>query len=467
MRMSSAKRRGEKGLEFGKEDLSERPKYLVITFGCQMNEHDSEVMAGILEEMGYRQAESREEADVILVNTCCVRETAENKVYGLLGELRKLKMDRPDLLIGVGGCMTQQKDVARKIRERFGHVDLIFGTHNLHRLKELLFQAKESRQKVIELLDHSGPVPEGLPIKRASGVKAWVVITHGCNNFCTYCIVPYVRGRERSRPPEEILAEIRGLAARGYKEVTLLGQNVNAYGRDLQQGVDFAWLLEKINEIEGIARIRFTTSHPRDFTDRLIAVIAAGEKICEHIHLPVQAGSNRVLRMMNRGYTREDYLRLVEKIRQSIPGVALTTDIMVGFPGETDEDFALTLDLVERVRYDSAFMFIYNVRPGTPAADFPDQVEDQIKRERIKALVARQNQITKEINASEKGKTYQVLVDGVSKTNPQVLGGRTRTNKLVVFPGPLTMVGKFVDVEIAKGGLTHLEGKVAEGHPTA
>lgn len=448
------------------EGSQKAPRYLTITYGCQMNEHDSEVMAGILEEMGYRPARTREEADVILINTCCVRETAENKVYGLLGELRKLKMDRPGLLIGVGGCMTQQKDVARKIKERFSHVDLVFGTHNLPRLKELLLQAKEGQQRVIELLDNAGSAPEGLPVKRASGIKAWVVVTYGCNNYCTYCIVPYVRGRECSRRPEDILAEIRSLAALGYKEVTLLGQNVNSYGRDLPLKVDFAALLEEVNGIAGISRIRFTTSHPRDFTDRLIAVIAAGEKICEHVHLPVQAGSNRILRMMNRGYTREDYLRLVEKIRRAIPGVAITTDIMVGFPGETDEDFALTMGLVEEVRFDSAFTFVYNVRPGTPAADFPGQVEDRVKRERIKALIDRQNQITKEINSGEVGKTYQVLVDGQSKTNSQMLGGRTRTNKLVVFPGPLSLVGKFVDVEITKGGLTHLEGRLAGTPPS-
>lgn len=433
-------------------------KYFIITYGCQMNEHDSEVMAGILEEMGYQPARRKEEAGVILINTCCVRETAENKVYGLLGQLRKLKMNRPGLLIGVGGCLPQQKAVAQKIRGRFPHVDLIFGTHNLPHLRNLIEQAKENRQTVEELLDRAVPAPEGLPIKRASGIKAWVVITYGCNNFCTYCIVPYVRGRERSRQPADILAEITGLAAAGYKEVTLLGQNVNSYGRDLPDKIDFATLLEKVNKIAGIARIRFTTSHPRDFTPRLIEVIARGEKICEHIHLPVQAGSNHILSLMNRGYTREDYLALVAQIRQAIPGVALTTDIMVGFPGESDEDFAQTLDLVEQVRFDSAFMFIYNVRPGTPAAAMPGQVPDEIKRERIKDLIAKQNQITKEINQNEAGKIHQVLVDGESKTNPQLLSGRTRTNKLVVFPGPSDLIGKFLDVQITRGKLTHLEG---------
>ncbi|MEW6423917.1 MAG: tRNA (N6-isopentenyl adenosine(37)-C2)-methylthiotransferase MiaB [Bacillota bacterium] len=433
-------------------------KYFMITYGCQMNEHDSEVMAGILEEMGYRPAEQKEEADIILINTCCVRETAENKVYGLLGQLRKLKMNRPDLIIGVGGCMTQQEAVAQKIKNRFPYVDLIFGTRNLPQLKELIERASEGQRTVVELLDRSSPVPEGLPIKRVSGVKAWVVITYGCNNFCTYCIVPYVRGRECSRHPDDIIAEVKNLAAGGYKEVTLLGQNVNSYGRDLPVEIDFAGLLAEVNKIEGIERIRFTTSHPRDFTARLIDVISRGEKICEHIHLPVQSGSNHILQMMNRGYTREDYLELTARIRKSIPGVAITTDIMVGFPGETDEDFAQTLDLVEEVRFDSAFMFVYNTRPGTPAARMPGQVEEEVKRERIKTLIEIQNGITKAINRREEGKIRRILVDGESKTNPQMLSGRTRTNKLVVFPGSSHLVGKFIDVKIVRGKLTHLEG---------
>jgi len=433
-------------------------KYFMITYGCQMNEHDSEVMAGILEEMGYRPAEQKEDADIILINTCCVRETAENKVYGLLGQLRKLKMNRPDLIVGVGGCMTQQEAVVQKIKNRFPYVDLIFGTRNLPQLKELIKRASVGQRTVVELLDRSSSVPEGLPIKRVSGVKAWVVITYGCNNFCTYCIVPYVRGRECSRHPDDIIAEVKNLAAGGYKEVTLLGQNVNSYGRDLPVEIDFAGLLAEVNKIEGVERIRFTTSHPRDFTTRLIDVISRGEKICEHIHLPVQAGSNHVLRMMNRGYTREDYLELIARIRKSVPGVAITTDIMVGFPGETDEDFAQTLDLVEKVRFDSAFMFVYNTRPGTPAARMPGQVEEEVKRERIKTLIEIQNGITKAINRREEGKIQRILVDGESKTNPQMLSGRTRTNKLVVFPGSSNLIGKFIDVKIVRGKLTHLEG---------
>jgi tRNA-2-methylthio-N6-dimethylallyladenosine synthase len=425
-----------------------------------MNEHDSEVMAGILEELGYQPARAKEEADIILINTCCVRETAENKVYSLLGQLRKQKMNRPGLIIGVGGCMTQQEEVAKKIRNRFPYVNLIFGTYNLPHLKELIRQARESQQTILELLDRSSPVPVNLPVKRAGGIKAWVVITYGCNNFCTYCIVPYVRGRECSRPSASLLAEIENLAAEGYKEVTLLGQNVNSYGRDLPGEIDFAGLLAAVNKIRGIERIRFTTSHPRDFTPRLIEVISRGERICEHVHLPVQAGGNKVLRMMNRGYTREYYLELIEKIRQAMPGVAITTDIMVGFPGETEEDFAQTIDLVKRVRFDNAFMFIYNSRPGTLAACMPGQVEEEIKRERIRMLIEKQNEITKEINMNERGKIYRILIDGESKTNPQLLSGRTRANKLVLFAGPRDLVGKFADVEIIRGKLTHLEGKL-------
>jgi len=440
--------------------LKEPKKYLIITFGCQMNEHDSEVMGGILEEMGYRPAATREEADIILINTCCVRETAENKVYGLLGELRKFKKNKPGLLVGIGGCMTQQESAAKKIKKRFPHVSLIFGTHNLPRLKELVQQALASRRAVLELLPGTGPKPERLPRKRAAGIKAWVVITYGCNNYCTYCIVPYVRGPERSRLSRDILAEVRVLASRGIKEVTLLGQNVNSYGRDLPDGADFAGLLAEVNKVEGIERIRFTTSHPRDFCNRLIEAISGYAKVCEHIHLPVQSGSNHVLQMMGRGYTREYYLDLLEKIRQAIPGVAITTDIMVGFPGETGEDFAQTMDLVDKARFDNAFTFIYNPRPGTPAALLPEQLEASVKRERIKALIEKQNNISREINECETGRIHQILVEGYDKKNPQLFSGRTRTNKLVIFNGPPELIGCLVDVEIVEGKLAHMDGRL-------
>jgi len=341
-------------------------------------------------------------------------------------------------------------------------VDLIFGTHNYHQLADLLRKTQASRETILELMDQASPAVEGLPIRRSSGIGAWVVIAHGCNNFCTYCIVPYVRGKECSRHPEEILSEIRNLVAKGYREVTLLGQNVNSYGRDLPQKIDFAGLLMEVNKIDDLCRIRFVTSHPRDFTPCLIETISLCSKICEHIHLPVQAGNNHVLQSMNRGYRREYYLDLVEKIRQAIPSVAITTDIMVGFPGETGEDFADTLDLVEKIRFDSAFTFIYNARTGTPAASMAGQVPEEIKRERIKILIEKQNRISKEINLSEVGERRRLLVDGKSKTNPELLSGRTRTNKLVIFPGPPALTGKLADVIITGGRLTHLEGRWLE-----
>ncbi|MBE3585105.1 MAG: tRNA (N6-isopentenyl adenosine(37)-C2)-methylthiotransferase MiaB [Thermoanaerobacter sp.] len=436
------------------------PTYEVITFGCQMNDHDSEVMAGMLEAMGYEPAASTDEADVIMINTCCVRETAENKIYGLLGRLASLKNKKRHLIIGIAGCMTQQPEVARKIKNRFHHVDLILGTHNLHRLPDLLSRVRENRERLVEVWEQAGQVMENLPIRRASNVKAWVNITYGCNNFCTYCIVPYVRGRERSRKPEDILNEIRQLAQEGYREVTLLGQNVNSYGKDLPGKYNFANLLREVDQIPGLWRIRFTTSHPRDFTQELIDTIARCTHVCEHIHLPVQAGSNRILKMMNRGYNRDYYFDLVERIRQAIPGVAITTDIMVGFPGETEEDFAHTMELVERVRFDSAFMFVYNPRPGTPAARFPEQVPDEVKSKRIQELIARQNEITLEYNRSFIGRVEQVLVEGESKTNPEMISGRTRTNRLVIFPGSGDLAGQLVNVTITGARLTHLEGNL-------
>ncbi|MBE3588975.1 MAG: tRNA (N6-isopentenyl adenosine(37)-C2)-methylthiotransferase MiaB [Thermoanaerobacteraceae bacterium] len=436
------------------------PTYEVITFGCQMNDHDAEVMAGMLESLGYNQASSMEEADVILINTCCVRETAENKVWGLLGRLVRLKNKNRHLIIGVAGCMTQQPEVAHKIKNRFPQVDLILGTHNLHRLPALLQEARQSRETVVELWDGAGAVVEDLPVRRTPGVRAWVNITYGCNNFCTYCIVPYVRGRERSRRPEDILREIRSLVAGGFREVTLLGQNVNSYGKDLDPPATFARLLEAVNAIPDLWRIRFTTSHPRDFHQELIDTIARLPKVCEHIHLPVQAGSSRILKLMNRGYDRNYYLDLVERIRRAIPGVALTTDIMVGFPGERDEDFADTMDLVERVRFDGAFTFVYNPRPGTPAARMSHQVPEEVKSERIQRLIARQNEISLALNQDRVGRTEEVLVEGESKTNPALLSGRTRTNRLVVFPGSPELAGKLVDVSITGARLTHLEGKI-------
>ncbi|KJS14855.1 MAG: dimethylallyladenosine tRNA methylthiotransferase [Peptococcaceae bacterium BRH_c4b] len=434
-------------------------KYLIITFGCQMNEHDAEVMAGTLEQLGYINTDDREEADIILINTCCVRETAENKVYGLLGRLRKLKEKNHELIIAIGGCMTQQEETALKIKQRFSHVDLIFGTHSLHELPDLIrkIEAKRSRL-LIHKREHQG-VFENLPIKRGPGIKAWVPVTYGCNNFCTYCIVPYVRGRERSRKPVDICSDIDKLARAGFQEVTLLGQNVNSYGKDLGN-TDFADLLSRVNAIDGITRIRFMTSHPRDFTGSLIKAVTGLDKVCEHIHLPVQAGSDTILKAMNRGYSREYYFELVQTIRSHIPGVSLTTDIMAGFPGETEADFEETLELLEKIRFDGAFTFVYNVREGTPAAKMPGQVPEEVKSSRIKRLVDLQNAISLQLNQSEVGRLHEVLVDGSNKTNANLLSGRTRTNKLVKFSAAGKSPGDTVRVLIKSSALTYLEGEI-------
>jgi len=439
-----------------------RPKYQILTFGCQMNERDSEILAGQLHEMKYEPTPNVEEADLILLNTCCVRETAENKILGRIGDLKALKSRNPDLIIGICGCMTQQSEMGEKIRRRAPHVELIFGTHNLHRLPELIARVKEKRQAVIDIWETEGDIVENLPSKRIEGVKAYVAITYGCNNFCTYCIVPYVRGRERSREMRDIINEVAQLGREGFKEVMLLGQNVNSYGKDLAESKDFADLLQELDRLGGIERIRYMTSHPRDFTDKLIDVIAGSRKVCEHFHLPVQAGSNSVLKRMNRGYTREGYLELVKKIRQHIPQASITTDLIVGFPGETDQDFAETLDLVERVRFDSAFTFVYNKRSGTPAAEMPDQVPDEVKKARIQRLISVQNKISQEKNMLETGKIHEVLVEGANKNDPDKMEARTRTGKLVLFKAGSDnkLIGRIIRVKITETGTWHLDGEM-------
>ncbi len=441
---------------------NERHKtYYIRTYGCQMNEHDTEVMSGILEQMGYVPADDIENADIILFNTCCVRENAENKVYGRLGQMKTLKEQRPDVIIGVCGCMVQQESERLKIEQSLPHVDLVFGTHNIHELPMLIEEVKEKRGRVIRVWDEDGDIREGLPVKRESGLKAWVTIMYGCNNFCTYCIVPYVRGRERSREFEKIIEEVRELGKAGYKEVTLLGQNVNSYGKDLGENRDFADLLMAVNKIDGIERIRFTTSHPKDITDKLIMAIAEGEKICEHIHFPLQAGSNRILKKMNRRYTLEYYLGLVEKIRESIPEVAITTDLIVGFPGETEEDFRETLRAVELIRYDSAFTFIYSPRKGTPACRLEDNVPIEEKRERLYRLIELQNRISYEKNREMVGKVIEIMVDGPSEKDSKIFTGRSRGNKLILFDPPEGIKpGNIADVLIEKAGTWTLEGSV-------
>ncbi len=432
-----------------------------VTFGCQMNEFDSELMAGLLEGMGYEPTEFLGEADLVLINTCCVRGSAENRVWGLLGGLKRYKRAKPALIVAVSGCLPQQEGMGEEIVRRFPVVDLVLGTQNRHELPGLIEEVRAGRRPVRGVRPPDGAVPEGLPVRRKSGLRAWVPVIHGCSNFCTYCIVPYVRGRECSRRPGAVVDEVRALAAAGYREVTLLGQNVNSYGRDLDEGVDFAALLARLDAVEGLWRIRFTTSHPRDFTDGLIEVIARAGKVCEHIHLPAQAGSNRILQRMNRGYTREDYLALAARIRAAIPDVSLTTDLMVGFPGETGEDFADTLDLVRRVEYDQAFTFVYNPRQGTPAAGWPDQVPEEVKSERIQELIRVQKDIGLARNRAEEGKVLEVLVEGPSATRPNLLSGRTRTNKTVVFPGEPDWAGRLVGVRVEDGHLTYLAGRMA------
>ncbi|SMB97594.1 tRNA-i(6)A37 thiotransferase enzyme MiaB [Thermanaeromonas toyohensis ToBE] len=435
--------------------------YWIKVYGCQMNERDGEIIAGLLEEAGYYKAPAMEEADVIVLHTCCVREKAENKVYGRLGQLARLKSKKPDLVIAVGGCMTQQPGAAEKMREKAPHVDLIYGTHNLHELPQLLKKVEEERRPVAVIWEKEGPVVEGLPLRRAHGAKALVTISYGCNNFCTYCIVPYVRGRERSRRPEDIIEEIKALVADGVLEVMLLGQNVNSYGKDLEDGVDFGNLLERVNAIPGLQRIRYMTSHPRDFTLKLVETISRLDKVCEHVHLPVQAGSNRVLELMNRGYTREYYLELVKTLRQYIPGISITTDLIVGFPGETEDDFQDTLDLVEQVQFDNAFTFMFSPRKGTVAATLPGQLPLEVKKERLYRLMEVQNRISRVKNEALVGQELEVLVEGPSETDPEKLSGRTRTNKLVIFPGPEDLVGKLVKVKITQAQTFLLKGEVA------
>lgn len=435
-------------------------KYFITTFGCQMNVHDSEIIAGMLESLGYEAASSVEGADLILLNTCCVRENAENRTYGHIGNLKNLKDENPNRIIGLCGCMAQEPNVVEKIRESYPHVDLVFGTHNLHQLPELLQKIQASNSRVIEVWDTEGDIHEGLPVKRDEDHKAWVTIMYGCNNFCTYCIVPYVRGRERSRRPETIIDEISTLVSQGVKEVTLLGQNVNSYGKELGDGWNFAKLLREVAGT-GINRIRFQTSHPKDLSDELIETIAAEKKICHHLHLPFQAGSSRILQQMNRQYTKEGYQALAEKIQKKIPDIALTTDIIVGFPGETDADFADTLDLVKKVRFDGAFTFIYSPRVGTPAAKMEDTIPEETKKERLIQLINLQNQISLEKNQALIGTLNEVLVEGISEKNQEIWSGRTPQNKLVHFkPHGKLKIGNLVVVRITGAKTFTLEGEL-------
>ncbi|MCI6277256.1 MAG: tRNA (N6-isopentenyl adenosine(37)-C2)-methylthiotransferase MiaB [Clostridium sp.] len=441
------------------DNLNKKESFFISTFGCQMNEEDSEKISGMLRTMGYSKAENKEDASIIIFNTCCVRENAELKVFGNLGALKGLKKKRPDLIIGVCGCMMQQKGMAEEIMEKFPFVDMIFGTHNAYKFPEYLNRVKQEGKAVCEIYNEETEIVEGLPLDRESSIKAFVTIMYGCNNFCTYCIVPYVRGRERSRKPEDIENEIKDLVANGYKEITLLGQNVNSYGKGLDTEIDFAKLLRRINEIEGLERIRFMTSHPKDLSDDVIYAIRDCDKVCEQIHLPVQSGSDDILNKMNRHYDREKYLSIIEKIKREIPGVAITTDIIVGFPGESEEDFEGTLDMVKKVEYDSAFTFIYSRRKYTPADMMLNQVDDTVKHERFNRLIESVNEICAKKNLEYEGKCVEVLVEGISKNDDTKLMGRTRTGKLVNFTGSKNSIGKLVNVKITKASSFSLKGE--------
>ena len=438
----------------------EKKLFCIQTWGCQMNEEDSEKLSGMLKSVGYTKTESIEEAGIIIYNTCCVRENAENKVFGNLGELKHLKKKNPDLIIAVCGCMMQQEGMADKILKKFPHVNIIFGTHNAYKFPEYLNRVKTEGVQVKEIFNKESEIVEGLPIDRESDVKAFVTIMYGCNNFCTYCVVPYVRGRERSRKSEDIINEIKDLVSKGYKEITLLGQNVNSYGKGLEEDIDFAKLLRKINEVDGLERVRFMTSHPKDLNKDVILAIKECDKLCEQIHLPVQSGSDRILKKMNRHYTKEYYLELVDMIKREIPDVSLTTDIIVGFPGETEEDFLDTLDLVERVGYDSAFTFIYSRRNNTPADMMLNQVPDADKHHRFDRLIKVVNEGVIKSNKVYEGKTVEVLVEGPSKNDATKLTGRTRNGKLVNFSGENVKAGDLVNVKIVRAQPFSLVGEV-------
>ena len=443
-------------------DWGRNRRFWITTYGCQMNEHDSEILAGQLQQMGFEPADYLEQADLILLNTCAIRERAAEKTAGEIGRLKALKSVKPELMIGVCGCLAQVEEFVHMIKRQAPHVDLVFGTHNLHELPELIRRAQEEPEMVVDVWSQARETVENLPKQRAEGVKAWVNIIYGCDKYCTYCIVPRTRGRERSRQPQHILEEVRELAEQGYKEITLLGQNVNSYGKDLGGDYDFADLLADLEKIEGIRWIRYMTSHPRDFNEKLIEVLAASEKICEHVHLPVQSGSNQILKKMNRRYTREHYLSLIEMIREKLPHASLTTDIIVGFPGETEADFQQTLDLVEQVGYDNAYTFIYSPRPGTPAARWEDPTPEAEKKERLNRLMDLQYAISRRHNEMLVGKRMEVLIEGESKKDPLSYTARSRTNKLIHIPRAEGMEGKFATVEIDQAHTWTLRGRLVK-----
>ena len=443
-------------------------KYHILTMGCQLNENDSEKLAGMLEEMGYTKTEEISEANFICFNTCCVRENAEERLFGKLGECKKYR-EANDAIIAIGGCMMQEKDMVEKLKTSYRFYDIIFGPHTMYKFPEDIYRVLSTRKRIEDIEYIDGEIIEGLPIKRDDNIKASVTIMNGCNNFCTFCIVPYVRGRERSRSPLDIVREIEELAKQGYKEIMLLGQNVNSYMRvEREKGeanyeIDsFAKLLRRINEIDGIERIRFISPHPKDFTDDVIEAIRDCDKICKLIHLPLQSGSTEILRRMNRKYSKEQYLTLVDKIKTMIPNIKLTTDIIVGFPGETEEDFQDTLDVCKKVEYEQAYMFIYSIREGTPAQKMVDQVPEDVKHERFDRLKKTVEEIIEKNNKNYIGTEEEILVEGVSKTNPEIKTGRTEGNRVVNIKLDDSYIGKIVKVKILEDHMWYFSGEVVD-----
>ena len=422
--------------------------FCVTTFGCQMNARDSEKLVGILEKIGYVEETEEEKADFVIYNTCTVRENANQRVYGRLGQLKHVKKSNPHMMIGLCGCMMQEPQVVEKLKKSYRFVDIIFGTHNIYKFAELIATRLESERMVIDIWKDTDKIVEDLPSERKFSFKSGVNIMFGCNNFCSYCIVPYVRGRERSRNPKDIIREIERLVADGVVEVMLLGQNVNSYGKNLEEPITFAQLLQEIEKIKGLERIRFMTSHPKDLSDELIEVMKNSKKICKHLHLPVQSGSTRILEKMNRRYTKEKYLELVDKIKTAVPDISLTTDIIVGFPGETEEDFLETMDVVKKVRYDSAFTFIYSKRTGTPAAAMEEQVPEDVVKDRFDRLLKEVQEISAEVCSVHTGTVQKVLVESVNDHDNSLVTGRLSNNILVHFPGDESLIGKIVDVSL-------------------
>ena len=440
--------KARKLLEQRSKDAGRPLTFCVTTFGCQMNARDSEKLVGILEQIGYVEESDEEKADFVIYNTCTVRENANQRVYGRLGQLGRIKKKNPHMMIALCGCMMQEPEVVEKLKKSYRFVDLIFGTHNIYKFAELLETHMESGRMVIDIWKDTDKIVEDLPVERKYPFKSGVNIMFGCNNFCSYCIVPYVRGRERSRDPKAIIREIEKLVADGVVEVMLLGQNVNSYGKTLEDPITFAQLLQEIEKIDGLERIRFMTSHPKDLSDELIRVMAESKKICRHLHLPVQSGSTRILEKMNRRYTKEGYLDLAKRIKSAIPDISLTTDIIVGFPGETEEDFQETLDVVRKVRYDSAFTFIYSKRTGTPAAVMEDQVPEDVVKDRFNRLLKEVQDISAEVCAAHEGTVQTALVESINDHDSSLVTGRLSNNLLVHFPGDASMIGKFYQVRL-------------------